>query len=122
MKVPVKFVSKLKEEQIKELNEVIKDCQKVQSRRRAQAILLSGQNYSIDEIAKIVNVNRNTVSIWIDKWEQEGLIGLEDKPRCGSPSILTESEKELVIKLAFEVQVGKKNLNLEKKTLVQSQK
>jgi hypothetical protein len=38
MKVPVKFVSKLEEEQRDELNETIR---KSQTRRRAQAILLS---------------------------------------------------------------------------------
>jgi transposase len=100
MKIPVKFVSKLNEEQINELNRVIKDSKKSQIRRRAQAILLSAQGYCIDEIAKICGVNRNAISAWINKWECMGISGLEDKPRSGHPSILTDGEKELVIKLA----------------------
>jgi transposase len=100
MKIPEKFVSPLNEEQIDDLNRVIKDSIKSQNRRRAQAILLSAKGYCIDEIAKLFDVNRNTVSIWINKWEQAGVSGLEDNPRSGHPCILTDEEKELVIKLA----------------------
>lgn len=100
MKVPTKFVSPLDEEQINELNEAIKESKKAPTRRRARAILLSNRGYSIDKIAPIFGVNRNTVSIWIDKWEQVGISGLEDNPRSGHPFTLTEEEKELVIKLA----------------------
>ena len=102
MKVPVKFVSKLEEEQREELNETFKNSKQPQTRRRAQAILLSSQGYCIDEIAKISNVNRNAVSSWIDRWEQTGIKGLEDKPRSGNPGILTGQEQELVIQLAQE--------------------
>jgi len=102
MKIPVKFVSPLTEEQINDLNRVIKESKKSQNRRRAQAILLSAKGYCIDDIAKISSVNRNTISIWIDKWERTGISGLEDKPRSGHPCILTDEEKELVIKLAKE--------------------
>ena len=100
MKIPVKFESPLNEEQVNDLNRVIKDSQKSQNRRRAQAILLSAKGYCIDEIAKIFGVNRNTVSIWINKWEQSGVSGLEDNPRSGHPCILTDEEKKLVIELA----------------------
>jgi len=100
MNVPSKFVSKWNEEQIKELNGVTKNSQKAQTRRRAQAILLSNRGCGIDEMAKFFEMNRETISIWIDKWEQAGISGLEDKPRSGRPCTLPE--KELVIKLAKE--------------------
>lgn len=64
--------------------------------------MLSSQSYCIDEIAKIIGVNRNAVSSWIDRWFDSGINGLEDKPRSGNPGILTDDEKELVIKLAKE--------------------
>ena len=100
MKIPVKFVPPLDEKQEKELNGLIKDSKKVQVRRRAQAILLSAKGYGIDEIAKICDIGRNAVSSWIDKWDKEGIKGLEDKPRSGHPCTLTDKEKQLVIKLA----------------------
>ncbi len=43
MKIPVKFVSPLTEEQINDLERVIKESKKSQNRRRAQAILLACQ-------------------------------------------------------------------------------
>ncbi len=89
MKIPVKFVSPLTEEQVNDLNRVIKNSKKAQNRRRAQAILLSAKGYCIDDIANIFGVNRHTISIWIDKWGQTGISGLEDKPRSGHPFTLT---------------------------------
>ncbi len=59
-------------------------------RRRVQAILLSNRGYSIDEIAELIEKNRDTISIWIDKWEQAGIGLLEDKPRSGRPCTLPE--------------------------------
>lgn len=102
MKIPVKFVSELDEEQEKELNRIIKESEKPRIRQRAQAILLSSKKYHIDKIAEICEVHRNTVSSWIDQWENSGFNGLQDRPRSGRPSILTESEKQLVIELAKE--------------------
>jgi transposase len=102
MKIPVKFVSPLEEEQTNQLKSMIKTAKKPRIRQRAHAILLSSENFSIDEIAKICGVGRDTVSGWIDNWEQLGFEGLNDKPRPGGPSILIESEKQLVIELAKE--------------------
>jgi len=102
MKIPVKFVSKLNEEQIIELKRIMKESEKPRIRQRAQAILLSNQGYCIEKIADICEVRRNTISSLIEKWKHDGFSGLEEKPRSGRPSTLTESEKELVIELARE--------------------
>ncbi len=102
MKTPIKFVAPLSSEETDELKAMIKNSDSAKIRQRAHAILLSAQSFSIDEIAKISDVDRDTVSIWIDKWEQLGAAGLKDKPRCGNPGILTSSEKQLVIELGQE--------------------
>ncbi len=95
-----KIVSKLNEEQTIELEKMLKESEKPRVRQRAQVIILNNQGYCIDEIAKICGIRRNTVSSIIDKWERDGLNGLEDKSHPGRPCILTESEKDLVIELA----------------------
>ncbi len=102
MNIPTKFVSTLNEEQIIELNRIIKESEKPRVRQHAKKVLLSNQGYCIDEIAKICGVRRNTISSLIDKWEHNGFNGLEDKFRPGRPCLLTEDEKELVIELAKE--------------------
>lgn len=99
MKIAIKFVSPLNDQQINKLREIIKDSEKPRIRQRAHAIFLSSDGFSIDEIAKICGVDRDTVSSWIDKWEQFGFEGLKDKSRSGNPGILSQSEKQLVIKL-----------------------
>jgi len=102
MKIAIKFVSPLTNEQTKELKALFQNSEKSRTRQRAHAILLSSDDFSIDEIAKIYKVDRDTVSGWINKWEQFGLEGLKEKPRSGNPGILTPSEKQLVIELCKE--------------------
>jgi transposase len=92
MKTPVKFVSALDEAQIKNLKALMKNSPLPSVRMRAHFILLSSQEYSIDQISKIYNAYRGSVSSWIDAWEKSGIDGLYDKPRSGSPSKLSESD------------------------------
>lgn len=66
-------------------------------RRRAQAILLSAAGKSINELAEIFEVSRDTIGSWLDRWETEGIQGLRDAPRSGAPPKLTESELEEVL-------------------------
>ena len=63
-------------------------------RRRAHAIVLSQRGHTINQICKILSVTRETVSLWFDAWEAQGLEGLSDKPRAGRPSIYSDSEQE----------------------------
>ena len=102
MKVPTKYVSDLTEDEIRKLQEIMKEDPSSRTRMRAHSILLSSRNYSIDEIADIYQVDRDTVSNWISGWEESGFDGLQDKPISGRPPILNEQEKELVEKLAEE--------------------
>jgi transposase len=51
----------------------------------------------INDIAKIYQVDRDTVSTWITKWEQEGEASLHDQPRSGRPPKLTPEEQALAI-------------------------
>ena len=65
-------------------------------------ILLSAKGWTIDEIAVVYEVDRRSVSSWIDAWEASGVEGLRDKPRKGREKILTEEEEELAKKLVEE--------------------
>jgi transposase len=96
MKIPVSVVSPLNEDKSNELRVIIKTSDKPRVRQRANAILLSSKEVSIDKIAELSGSNRDTVSSWIDNWEQFGISSLEDKPRSGNPGILTPKEKQLV--------------------------
>ena len=93
-----RFISKLTNSQIQQLQQ-LRDFGKTRRlRQRAHAILLSYEGMEIHEIAKIFQANRNTVSSWLDRWEAGGIDELADKPRSGASPTLTESEQKKAIR------------------------
>jgi transposase len=99
---PFRYVAPLTDEQRHHLKTVKNEAQNERVRKRAHAILLSEQHRNIDDIADICFVNRDTVSRWLDRWEQDGVLGLWDNKRLGRRPILNDEEQELVKKLLDE--------------------
>lgn len=52
---------------------------------RAQMVLLAAQGLRNDEIAERLNTRREVVSMWRKRFFEEGLDGLEERPRRGKP-------------------------------------
>lgn len=65
------------------------------ARMRAHGLLLSSEGITINAIAKIDHVDRETVSPWIKQWEKHGAKSWHDQPRSGRPTTLNAPEKEL---------------------------
>ena len=99
MKVATKFVSALTAAAQDQLQQLAAQDPARRVRMRAHSLLLSAQGTPIDEIARIYQVHRNSVSSWIDQWHQHGVVGLADKPRPGGPSKLTSAEKTVALAL-----------------------
>lgn len=102
MKLPTKFVTTLSEE---EENKLVENHQRHENFRisnRSHAVLLSAQGFGIDVIAQICRADRDTISVWIDNWEEFKFSSLEDKERTGRPTILTESEAEKAIEIGLQ--------------------
>jgi transposase len=93
----VRYVHPLTDEQRAFLEKTMKYDGSPRARARAHSLLLSVQGMVINDIAKIYQVDRDTVSTWITKWEQEGEASLHDQPRSGRPPKLTPEEQELAI-------------------------
>ena len=93
----MKYVHPLTEEQRESLEHTMKHDGSSRARARAHGILLSSRGTSINEIATIYQVDRDTVSSWIKKWEHQGTDSLHDKPRSGRPSKLTLEEQEVAL-------------------------
>src|SRR6266699_1987694 len=91
----VRYVRPLTESQRHTLAEIMKHDATPRARVRAHGILLSAQGMKIKEIAKIYQVDRDTVATWIKQWEHHGVASLYDKPRSGRPPKLTLEEKDL---------------------------
>ena len=81
----MRFVKKLNFHDKVNLSELMRTGENHNVRKRAHAILLSDKKYKIEEISNIFEVDRDTVCNWFNRWESEGMSGLEDKPRSGRP-------------------------------------
>lgn len=66
---------------------------------RAHAILLSSRHYSIPQLADIFDIDRDTISHWIDLWKTKGLMAVFDEKRSGRPPILTDDELQRLTEL-----------------------
>lgn len=116
MKTPTRFISELTAEQQAELYALMRTSPE-QVRCRAPAILLSARRYSIDQIADIYEVDRDTVSLWLRAWEEEGRAGLDDKAGRGRKPLLNETAQRQAVQLvAREPRTTKGHLHqIEKK-------
>ena len=91
-------LSPLNPEQIEGLNELYRTTKDVRLRTRAQMILLAAeQQMTAPAIAQIVRKDDQTVRNWFRRYEAEGIEGLKDAPKPGSPRKVTpEYVKRLV--------------------------
>lgn len=98
----MKFVSRLTDEQRRQLQRIVDTDPHARARRRAHAVLLNDQGYSRGEIADIYQVKADTVSGWLDAWEARAFQGFCDAPRSGRPKVLNEAERARAIDLIKE--------------------
>ena len=59
---------------------------------RAQMILLSHEGKTVPAIARQVGKREATVRRWIERFNEEGIRGLEDQPRPGKPPTYTPEQ------------------------------
>lgn len=61
---------------------------------RCHALLLSSRQYSISQLSDIFEVKRDTIRMWFDRWESDGMAGLADLPKSGRPRVLDAQEEK----------------------------
>src|SRR5690348_12475793 len=59
---------------------------------RARIVLLAAEGASNTEIARRLELSRQTVVTWRGRYRAAGLAGLEDRPRSGRPVTVDEAE------------------------------
>ena len=79
----MKFVSALTEADRAALEEVHHDAKAHRQRQRAHAVLLSSQGFTLEQLEAILRADRDTISGWLDAWQEKGLDGLADAPKSG---------------------------------------
>lgn len=71
-------------------------------RQRAHALLLNRRGYSITQLKALFEVQHETVSRWLKRWDAEGIVGLLDGERKGRPTLLDERDVALLKKAVGE--------------------
>jgi transposase len=89
----------LSDEALTELDDLYRTTRDVRIRTRAQMVLLSAEKQMVpSEIASIVRRDEQTVRRWLKRYRAEGLNGLYDQPRPGTPGKVTPAYQELLIR------------------------
>jgi transposase len=83
MKSSTKFVSALSDAQRASLEQLYRQGSAHRLRQRAQAILLSARGSTLEQLAGMYEVHPETVSKWLDQWQERGVDGLADAPKPG---------------------------------------
>jgi len=94
---PMRFVAPLDPETKAQLQDLMKTHPVSQVRHRAHALLLSDQGFPINHLAEIFFVDRETITHWLNRWDQDGLDALENKPRPGRPRSIDEARETKVL-------------------------
>jgi transposase len=68
---------------------------------RAQILLAIADGRRPSQVANELGVSRPTVYTWIHRFNEQGLRGLEDRPRAGRPHTYTAEQRAEVIATAF---------------------
>jgi len=93
-------LSPLSPEQIDELSQLYRTTRDVRLRTRVQMVLLAAeQAMSAPEIARVVRESDQTVRNWLKRFEAEGIEGLMDAPRPGSPKLVTPEYATQVVEV-----------------------
>ena len=85
----VRYIKALDEETIKTLEKIIKEDEHYKSRYRSQAILLSYQGKSVNELANIFGCKIRTIYRWFDRFESEKVEGVYELKGRGRKPLLT---------------------------------
>jgi len=70
-------------------------------RTRSRIILLSLEGRSRANVAAKLGVHRNTVTLWVRRFNEEGFAGLSSRKSPGRPKRITERQREEVLRTAL---------------------
>ena len=68
-------------------------------RQRSHAVLLSAKGYRLDQLSDIFEAARDTISRWLDAWQEHGIAGLSDAFKPGRPSKLRDTAQSVIVQV-----------------------
>lgn len=103
---------KLTEDEQKTLKEGWKNGKKATFRQRCHYLLLSNQGKEILEISELYEISRQVVTGWFNRYEKEGISGLQTGKGQGRPSIIRIDNETEVKKVEELVEKSPQNLKV----------
>ena len=95
----MRYISNLNNKTVKELENIVKNNNSLQTRQRAQAILLSNKGTSVKEMCKIFNKSTRTIYRWFDRFKEKQIDKLSDLKGRGRIPALVDDDIDKVKKL-----------------------
>jgi transposase len=93
----MRYIKNLSDEAMKSLEEIVKNDSRYRSRHRAQAILLSNQGKSVNELIDIFGYSQRTIYRWFDRFSHNNVSSLHDLGGRGrKPFFSIEKDEEIV--------------------------
>jgi transposase len=68
--------------------------------KRARALLLLDQGHTLASVAQLLSASAQSIANWRDRFKEEALAGIFDKPRSGRPIEIDGSARASVTALA----------------------
>ena len=93
-----------------ELDTVYHTYAKSHVRQRAQCLLLSDQGYPVPMLADIFSTRTHTIRAWFNRWESEGVEGLEIRSGRGLKPVIDAGNTPLVASIKEEISHNPHNL------------
>ena len=73
-------------------------------RKRCHVVLLKSEKRSSEEVSTILKMSEPSVNTWLDRYESEGILGLQTKKGRGRKPILNLETDSEVVKAAIKVE------------------
>jgi transposase len=96
---PQRFIRTLTKQERQDIENLFRKGRGNRVRKRAHAIRLSTQGYSVTQISEILGCNRQSIHNWYDAFESHGCQGLFDKNRSGRPPTATLDYRNRLIEV-----------------------
>lgn len=78
---------------------------------RARMVLLRDRGFSVPQTAEIVEVSATTVYAWLDRYDAEGLAGLESRKSPGGPRQVSGRDRARILALSKQTPPGETGLS-----------
>ena len=106
-----RYIQNLTAEEISLLNDGFKNGLTHHYRTRCQCILLSFEGNSVADLRQFYEVSQLTIYTWFNRWESQGIEGLQIRPGRGRKRKLDFDNSDHVKEVKQSLKVENRNLN-----------